>query len=257
MQFHTFASATIDSLPITAKTRENYRGAYRRYIAASLGAKPIQAITRQEIRDLLVPLPPQTGYQTLMVLKSIFREAIEAGIVDSAPTDRVRSQRISVAPQRFLKWDEVCSQSFGRYTDQVRFLALHGLRWGEAAALLPSDIHSGRVFISRSIHGSPKSAAGVRSVPYLGYFDPFSHDRRGLAKALAPHEVTIHSLRKSYAYLLKTSGIHVSTAQKLLGHASPHLTLSVYTQVLDDEIDRAGDQLRLMTQIGMPIAYPA
>lgn len=257
MQFHTFAVATIESLPITAKTRDNYSGAYRRYVAATLGAKPIDTITRQEIRDLLVPLPPQTAYQTLMVMKSIFREALEAGLVDNAPTDRVRSQRISVAPQRFLKWDEICSTSFGRYTDQVKFLALHGLRWGEAAALKASDIHSGRVHISRSIHGLPKSAAGVRSVPYLGYFEPFSHDRRGLARALRPHEVTIHSLRKSYAYLLKTSGIHVSTAQKLLGHASPNLTLSVYTQVLDDEIDGAGDQLRLMTQFSMPVSDSA
>jgi len=35
----------------------------------------------------------------------------------------------------------------------------------------------------------------------------------------------------------------VTTAQKLLGHSDPIMTLKVYTSVLDNEIDEAGDIL--------------
>jgi hypothetical protein len=40
----------------------------------------------------------------------------------------------------------------------------------------------------------------------------------------------------------------VTTAQRLLGHSDPKVTLAVYTQVLDDEIDEAGVILKLMVQ---------
>jgi integrase len=35
----------------------------------------------------------------------------------------------------------------------------------------------------------------------------------------------------------------VTTAQKLLGHSDPIMTLKVYTSVLDNEIDEAGNIL--------------
>jgi site-specific recombinase XerD len=50
--------------------------------------------------------------------------------------------------------------------------------------------------------------------------------------------------RHSYAYLLKQQGVHVTTAQRLLGHSDPRVTLNIYTQVLDSEIDEAGEILR-------------
>ena len=64
-----------------------------------------------------------------------------------------------------------------------------------------------------------------------------------MQKCANKHGVTVHSFRRSYAYLLKTQGIHVTTAQKLLGHSDPMMTLRVYTSVLDSEIDDAGTLL--------------
>jgi integrase len=66
-----------------------------------------------------------------------------------------------------------------------------------------------------------------------------------LQKCANKQGVTVHSFRRTYAYLLKTEGIHVTTAQKLLGHSDPMMTLKVYTSVLDDEIDAAGITLGL------------
>jgi hypothetical protein len=47
-----------------------------------------------------------------------------------------------------------------------------------------------------------------------------------------------------FATLLKQQGIHVTTAQRLLGHSDSRITLNIYTQVLDEEIDSAGILLR-------------
>lgn len=245
MNFHHFATHTIDTLPITAKTRQNYAGAYRRHLEPSLSRFDIADVTKQHIEQALAGLPPQSAYQALMVCKTIYREAVNSGLLEHAPTDKVRTPRVTASPPKFLTWEQVKSLDFGRHREHVKFLALHGLRWGEAVALTPDDIRDGRVHITKSIHGAPKSAAGVRTVPYLGHFQPFSPDRRSLAAALRFHDVTIHSLRHTFAYLLKSSGVHVTTAQKLMGHASPTLTLAIYTAVFDSEVDVAGQLLRM------------
>jgi integrase len=43
---------------------------------------------------------------------------------------------------------------------------------------------------------------------------------------------------------LKKSGVHVTTAQKLMGHSSPMVTLSIYTGFRDEEISETGEALR-------------
>jgi integrase len=139
---------------------------------------------------------------------------------------------------------------WGRYNNQVRFLALHGLRWSEAAALVPTDIKDGSVLINKSIYGACKSKSSVRRVPYLGYFEKFPKTYKPLQICANTHGVTVHSFRRSYAYLLKTQKIHVTTAQKLLGHSDPMMTLKVYTSVLDSEIDDAGNILENFLKIG-------
>ncbi len=65
-------------------------------------------------------------------------------------------------------------------------------------------------------------------------------NQKTIAKALKPYGVTVHSLRKTYAYTLKYAGIHVTTAAKLMGHSNPMMTLKVYTQFKDDETALAG-----------------
>lgn len=189
-------------------------------------------------------LPPQTHYQTLMMLRVIYREAIEHELVASSPASTIKPKKIKVKPQKFLTWEEVSKTNFGKYDSHIKFLALHGLRWGEAAALAEVDIFDDKVHIKKSIHGPTKTESGVRTVPYFGYFKVFPKTRVPIANALKPYGVTIHSLRKSYAYFLKSNNVHVTTAAKFMGHSNPLVTLKIYTSVLDDEIDSVGQELR-------------
>ena len=189
-------------------------------------------------------LPPQSHYQTVMMIRVIYREAIEHELLTVSPASTIKAKKITVKPQKFLTWDEVRQANFGKYDSHIKFLALHGLRWGEAVSLTPEDISDNKVHIQRSIHGATKTQSSVRTVPYFGYFKLFPKTRVPIADALKPYGVTIHSLRKSYAYFLKSNGVHVTTAAKFMGHSSPLVTLKIYTLVLDEEVENIGTKLR-------------
>ena len=245
VNFGKFATATIEALPIRKKTRANYRSALKNHISPTLGEKSIKEIKRHDIQAILKPLPPQTAHTVLAVLKTLFREAEDQGLIEFPPTLKVKAPTKILRDRKFLIFEDLDEMDFGKYNKQIRFMALHGVRWGEAVALTFDDLRNNRVYINKSVHGSVKSQSGVRSVPQVSEFALFPKTPRPLRKVLDPHEITIHSLRHTYAYFLKSNGVHVTTAQKLLGHSDPRVTMSVYTRVLDDEIDAVGDTLRL------------
>lgn len=240
MNFEQVALQILESLQIRPKTLGNYKSVFRLYIQPALEGLDIQNVKREHIQKIIKPLPPQTGAVTLAVLKTIYREAIDYGYVENSPASNVRKPKTHVKPRKFLSVQELEEITFPKYGTQIMFLAMHGLRWGEAVALEEDDIRDGRVIINKSIHGPTKTKSGVRSVPHLSDFKRFPRTPRGLRKELSTSGVHIHSLRHTYAYLLKTSGIHVTTAQKLLGHSSPNITLGIYTGFRDSEIDDAG-----------------
>ena len=230
----------LPTLRVTKKTLNNYQGAYKRYLAPTLGAKDIEKLTSDDFSLAIRFLPSQTAYQALMVGKSLMREAKSRNLISDCVTDRCKAPRIQPSSTKFLTWDQLNSIELGKYSEQIKFLALHGLRWGEAVALNQEDIYDGLVHIHKSVHGATKSKAGVRVVPYVGHFKKFPKTRKPLAKVLNANGVNIHSLRKTYAYVLKSNGVHVTTAQRLMGHTSPMVTLGIYTAVLDDEILSTG-----------------
>ena len=88
--------------------------------------------------------------------------------------------------------------------------------------------------------GETKTVGRNRVVPLISPFPGFAKSQKRLATLLAPFGVTVHSLRKTYAYTLKSAQIHVTTAAKSMGHSNPLITMKIYTLVLDDEIAKSG-----------------
>ena len=231
-------------LNVRKKTLFDYKALYRRHLQPVIGQLELNDVPSVEIQKVLLGLSPQTAKHTLMVLKSMYREAILYKVAKTNPTQGLKTTPIRFQPKKFLTWEEVNALDWGKYNNQVRFVALHGLRWSEAVVITEEDIRDGFVWVSKSFHGDVKSSASNRKVPYLGFFEPLPISYKALRKAVNKHGINVHSLRRTYAYLLKTQGVHVTTAQKLLGHSDPMMTLKVYTSVLDSEIDDAGDSLR-------------
>ena len=244
MTVSEWANTVWTLLNVRPKTLYDYKRLYLRHLDPIIGNCEIDSIDVLAVQKKLLDLQPQTARHTLMVLKVIWREALKYEITNLNRIAQLRTPSIQVKDRKFLKWEEVDSLDWGRYNKQIRFLALHGLRWSEAVALRDEDIRDGFVAISRSIYGDVKSKTSVRKVPYIGYWAKFPITYKPLRLAANLHGVTVHSFRRTYAYLLKTKGIHVTTAQKLLGHADPIITLKIYTSVLDDEIDATGVILR-------------
>jgi integrase len=242
--FESFAMQTVGNLPIRHKTRATYLSMLRLHIFPTLAHRDIRTIKRLDVQIAIQGLAPQTSAMSLAVIKTVFREALAQQIIDTSPAHGVSGPKIMVAPREFLTWEEVSRGAFGKYGPHIRFLALHGLRWSEAVALTIDDIRDDRVWINKSVHGQTKSKAGIRSVPLVSPFIVFPKSPKTLRKVLKPYGVDIHSLRHTYAYLLKQQGVHVTTAQRLLGHSDPRVTMGIYTQVLDEEIDSAGVLLR-------------
>jgi len=243
MKTTIFVDEVFPYLPITKKTLTNYSSAYRLNLQAYIGDKQLNDVTKRDLVNALATLPSQTRYQTYMVARVIFREAILRSLIEISPLQGVPTPKTLARPQQFLTWEELTAIDFGRHDTHIRFLALHGLRWGEASALNESDLHDGFIYITKSIHGATKTPSGVRKVPLISEFKEFPVCQKYIARALRPHVVTVHSLRKTYAYNLKESGVHVTTAAKLMGHSNPMVTLKIYTQVRDSEIMDSGTKI--------------
>lgn len=227
-------------LNVRPKTLLNYKHQYGKYLEPVMGSMELDKVEPVAIQRCLLSLPPQTSRHCLMLIKTIYREAALYGQTTINPSLGLKTPAIQLSEKKFLTWEEVNSKEWGRYNEQIRFLALHGLRWSEAAVITEDDIRDGFVFISKSVYGPCKSKSSIRKVPYLGHFEPLPITYKPMQKCANLHGVTVHSFRRTYAYLLKTQGVHVTTAQRLLGHSDPMMTLKVYTSVLDSEIDDAG-----------------
>ena len=240
MRTDDFVAMLWSQLLVTDKTLHNYVGAYARYLHAGIGEMEIALVGKNQLINLLSVLPAQTRYQTLMVARVIFREAVERELITVSPAASIKPPRIEVKPAKFLTWEELLVIDFGKQTSRIQFLALHGLRYGEASAMVDSDVYDGLVHINKSAAGATKTVAGNRVVPLISPFPGFAKSQKRLATLLHPYGVTVHSLRKTYAYTLKCSQIHVTTAAKLMGHSNPLVTMKIYTLVLDDEIAASG-----------------
>lgn len=240
MKINDFVVGLWPQLLVSKTTLKNYIGAYTRYLAKGIGDLDLSLVGKNQLISLMATLPAQTRYQTLMVSRVIFREAVERELIAVSPAASIKPPRIEVKPGKFLTWEELLVIDFGKQTSRIQFLALHGLRYGEASAMVDADIYDGLVHINKSAAGATKTVAGNRVVPLLSPFPGFAKSQKRLATLLAPYGVTVHSLRKTYAYTLKSSGVHVTTAAKMMGHSNPLVTMKIYTLVLDDEIAKSG-----------------
>ena len=172
------------------------------------------------------------------------------------------------------------AEAAGKYKPLILLLGLTGLRWGEAIGLLVKDVHPDKHRIdvyksatqvgSQIVVGTPKTHE-MRTVMYPELLDElldldrpgdellFINSRGGYLKhpkaksgsswfraacvrAGVPR-MTIHDLRHTAASLMVASGANVKVVQRQLGHASASMTLDVYADLFDDDLDTVRERL--------------
>ena len=58
--------------------------------------------------------------------------------------------------------------------------------------------------------------------------------------------MTVHDLRHTAASLMVKAGANVKAVQRQLGHASAAMTLDVYADLFDDDLDAVGEAVNAM-----------
>jgi integrase len=216
------------------------------------------------------------------VLRRILADAVTDNLIARNPAAGLKLARTTRKRHVYLTHTQVAAlaDAAGAHGPMVLLLAYTGLRWGEAVGLRVGDldllrrrlaVHTNAVQSGTSIHvGTPK-AHKQRTVPVprfavehlarqcegrglddLLFGDGTDHLRRPhpesgwFAKAVSASGVprcTPHDLRHTAASLAVSAGANVKAVQRMLGHASAAMTLDVYADLFDDDLEAVADAL--------------
>jgi integrase len=227
-------------------------------------------------------IKPATVKRAHYVLSQILADAVTDHLIAKNPAAGLKLPKTSRKAPVYLNHPQVAAltEAAGEHRALVLLLSYTGLRWGEAVGLRVRDLDLLRkrvtvaenaVQAGQRIHvGTPK-AHKKRTVPLPSFLLPHlerqcegrgrdsllfgdgkQHLRRPhpvsgwFAKAVATSRVpraTPHDLRHTAASLAVSAGANVKAVQKMLGHASAAMTLDVYADLFDDDLDSVAEAL--------------
>lgn len=227
-------------------------------------------------------LTPATVQRCVALLSAALSSAVDDERLPANPAARLRLPQPDNQRERYLTRDEgslLLDAFAGSDRAIVAFLLGTGVRWGELAGAAIEDYDAGAAtYRVRQVHDQhtgdlrdyPKSKRR-RTVPVPPWvareIRPLIGTRkRGLifrgtrggpvsyrnwrARIFAPtvddldlEDVTIHTLRHTYASWLIQEGVSLAEVGRLLGHVSP-MTTQRYAHLLDDVSDTVHAALR-------------
>lgn len=217
------------------------------------------------------------------VLAGILDDAVKARRLRSNPARGVENLPRKTAKRRvYLSADDVhrLAAEAGEHQTLVYVLAFCGLRWGEAIALRVRDVeflrrrlnvHDNAVQLGVDHDETLTKSRNARSVPVPQFvLERLSEQCRGraltdlvfgdgehylprpksargwFAGAVTRAEVqaiTPHDLRHTCASLAISAGANVLALSRMLGHADPAVTLRVYADLFDSDLDAVAAKL--------------
>jgi integrase len=233
----------------------------------------LSAILDLAVRDKRLPANPAKGVNLPRAnahrRRYLSAEDVELLAAEAARPPQQREQSELGAPYRL-------------YGLAIFVLAYSGLRWSELAALRVDhvDLLRSRLNISEAVTeinggvlawGTPKSHE-TRSVPLPRFLAaelaPHLATRSGrdlvfttvngevlrnrnarrswfdrAAAVIGQEGLTPHELRHTAASLAVSSGANVKAVQRMLGHASAAMTLDIYADLFDSDLDAVADRL--------------
>ena len=228
------------------------------------------------------PLGASVVARAHQVLSAILADAVRDRMIAANPATGIKLPRQARKRPVYLTHRQVADlAAAGDHEALVLLLAYTGLRWGEAVALRVADLDMLRrratvsenaVQVGKQIHvGTPK-AHKQRSVPLPEFLLPYlarqcegrdrddllfggedgrhlqrSHNKSGwfdkAVTASGVPRVTAHDLRHSAASLAVSAGANVKAVQRMLGHASAAMTLDIYADLFDDDLEAVATAL--------------
>jgi integrase len=275
----------------SAKVRRGYEDCWRISVQPTFGPWPLTGLDRQSIQEWVnaMTVGPRTRRWRHSVLRMVLQYAVEQDWLVKNPATATTFPPMPIHDHTYLTADEVehLATLCGAQGDIVLILAYTGLRWGELTGLRVADINltARRLRVRRSITqvggkpilGTPKSRAGIRTVPIPTRIAPLLAKRiedkapdspaitspRGALlsrenwvravrwndqrETLGKPRLRIHDLRHTYASLSRFAGADLRLLQRTLGHASITVTAHTYAHLYDTELDTLANALDSLT----------
>jgi integrase len=162
-------------------TKNFYKSLYRKHIKPKIGMMRITDVKEFHLQAILTGMSETHGVKTVQDVKSLlfglFDKAVQNRMIPMNPAGRLRAagkqqkRRRELTEAERKAYLQACKQhEFGTFAALLYFF---GLRRGEAAALLGSDIEDSAISVNkqhtfprnnRPTLGPPKTAAGYREV---------------------------------------------------------------------------------------------
>jgi len=255
---------------------ESCRSRSRLHIVPFFGQMRLDEITLPHVREfmkalLAKELSPKTVLNAMVVLKEMFKHAVQWGYLDVNPAQYAERPRSEDQEMQILTPPEI-RRLLDAADEPVRTLllcaVLTGMRRGELLGLRWEDIdlEDHRIFVRRALWRgkfvTPKSRRSRRTIdlaptlraalakvpsrfqaglvfcsPDGEPINPDTFAQRDWARALRRAElrrIRFHDLRHTYASLLIAQGAHPKYIQTQLGHASIQTTLDRYGHLMPD-----------------------
>jgi integrase len=182
----------------------------------------------------------------------------------------------------YLTEDDVrrLANESGKHRALVLLMAYCGLRWGECVGLHVRDVeflrrriavHTNAVQLGVDHAVGPPKGGGIRSVPVPEFildelsvqcqdrgmdalvfgdgehYQPRSKSHggwfAGAVKRAKVQKISPHDLRHTCASLAVSAGANVLALSRMLGHQDPSVTLRVYADLFDDDLDGVAEAL--------------
>lgn len=227
------------------------------------------------------------------VLAGILADAVRDRMVATNPATGIKLPRKTRKRPVYLNHPQVAAlaDASGPHKPLVLLLAYTGLRWGEATGLRVRDldllrkratVSENAVWVGSEVFVGTTKSHKSRTVPLPGFLLPelarqcegrdrddllFPDENGGyltrphtgsgwfdkaVAEAKLP-KLSPHDLRHSAASLAVSAGANVKAVQRMLGHASAAMTLDLYSDLFDDDLDAVAQRLddaRLRATVG-------
>lgn len=269
-------------------SRARVEGVWERYVEPRWGATPLAAVGHSAVAEWVSGLSVD-GLAPTSVRKAVgaLSTVLQAAVLDQRLARNVcrdvRLPRVVNGAPRFLTIAQVeqLASECGESSALVRFLAVTGVRFGEAAGLRVEQLdlmrrrahlveqvtevdgrqvwgtlkgHRARTVpvpgmivdeLAALVAGQPRDAMVFRS-PAGGVLGANNWRRRTFdpaVRAVGLGHFTPHDMRHTAASLAIASGASVKGVQTMLGHASAAMTLDVYAGLFPDELGAVADRL--------------
>lgn len=223
------------------------------------------------------PVGATVVIRTHQVFAAMLEDAVRDRLIKSNPARKMKLPRKPKRRPLYLDHAQVdlLASKAGVHETLILFLSYTGLRWGEATGMHVSDLNLLRrratvdenaVEVGNQIIVGTTKGHKRRTVPLPEFLVPYlarQCERKGRDDLLFPDidggylgrphttsgwfdkavtaagvpRVTPHDLRHTAASLSVNAGANVKAIQKMLGHASAAMTLDVYADLFDDDLE--------------------